>query len=203
MTLCSIVAALRPGYSQLLVSLLGTLHSVSQWRSSLHIPQRQTDAQRQSLLFYNDEWEAAAFYSKQTRGPEQRYLVTELEALTLVEPVRHFGYYLYGKQFIAYTDHNPQCSLLVSDRLNSHLRRLGMKLQHWLVEIKYVSEEDNGLADTLSREERFLFTCNTPPMPLPEASVTIDMASSGRGMVRTQSLLTDSRILWKADSIFV
>ena len=100
------------------------------------------------------EWEAAAFYSRQTRGPEQRYSATELESLVLVETVRHFGYYLYGKQFTAYTDHKHLCSLLVSDRLNSRLRRLGMKLQHWLVEIQYVPGEDNGLVDALSREER-------------------------------------------------
>ena len=43
------------------------------------------------------EWEAAAFYSRQTRGPEQRYSATELEALALVESIRHFSYYLYGK----------------------------------------------------------------------------------------------------------
>ena len=29
-----------------------------------------------------------------------------------------------------------------------------MRLQHWLVEIRYVPGEDNGLADALSREER-------------------------------------------------
>ena len=84
------------------------------------------------------EWEAAAFYSRQTRGPEQRYSATELEALALVEMVRYFRYYLYGKQFTAYTDNKSQCSLLVSDRLNSRLRHLGMKLQHWLIKIQYV-----------------------------------------------------------------
>ena len=100
------------------------------------------------------KWEATAFYSRQTRGAEQRYSATELEALALVETIRHFGYYLYGKQFIAFTDHKPLCQLLSSDRLNGRLRRLGMKLQHWLVEIQYVAGEDNGLADALSREER-------------------------------------------------
>ena len=100
------------------------------------------------------EWEAAAFYSRQTRGPEQRYSATELEALALVETVRNFGYYLYGKKFVAYTDHKPLLSLLVSDRLNGRLRRMGMKLQHWLVTIEYVPGEENGLADALSREER-------------------------------------------------
>ena len=99
-------------------------------------------------------WEAADFYSRQTRGLKQQYSATELEALALVETVRHFGYYLYGKVFTAFTDHKPLCALLLSDRLNGRLGHLGMKLQHWLVEIVYMPGEDNGLADALSGEER-------------------------------------------------
>ena len=99
-------------------------------------------------------WEAAAFYSRQTRGPENRYSVMELEALALVKAVQHFGYYLYGKQFVAFTDHKPLCALVVSDRLNGKLRRMGMKLQHRLIDIQYLPGLDNGLADALSREER-------------------------------------------------
>ena len=94
-----------------------------------------------------DDWEAAAFFSCQTRGAEQRYSATELEALALVETIRHFAYYLYGKSFVSYTDHKPLCQLLTSDRLNGCLRRLGMKLQHWLVEVCYVragGEKRNG-----------------------------------------------------------
>ena len=35
-----------------------------------------------------------------------------------VQTVRHFGYYLYGKMFMVYTDHQPLCQLLTSNRLN-------------------------------------------------------------------------------------
>ena len=87
-------------------------------------------------------------------GAEQRYSATELEALALVETIRHFGYYLYGKCFTAYTDHKHLCQLMSSDRLNGRLRRMAMKLQHWLVKVEYLPGEENGLADALSREER-------------------------------------------------
>ena len=101
-----------------------------------------------------EKWEAAAFYSRQTRGAKQRYSATELEALALVESIRHFAYYLYGREFVVYTDHKPLCQLLTSDRLNPRLRRISLKLQHWLVTIKYLPGRDNGFADTLSREDR-------------------------------------------------
>ena len=45
-------------------------------------------------------------------------------------PVRNFGYYLYSKEFVAFTDDKHLCTLLMSDRLNCRLRCLGMKLQH-------------------------------------------------------------------------
>ena len=99
-------------------------------------------------------WEAAAFYSRQTRGAEQRYSATELEALALVETVKHFSYYLYGKLFTVFTDHKPLCQLLSLDRLNGRLRRLSTKLQHWLLNIEYLLGRENGFADALSREER-------------------------------------------------
>ena len=99
-------------------------------------------------------WEAAAFHSRQLRGVEQRYSATELEALALVSTINHFGYYLYGREFIAYSDHKPLCQLLSSDRLNPRLKRLAYKLQHWLVKIEYLPGDRNGMADALSREER-------------------------------------------------
>ena len=98
--------------------------------------------------------EAAAFYSCQTRGAEQRYSAAELEALALFETIRHYEYYLYDNTFCAFTDHKSLCQLLTSDRLNGCLRRLGMKLQHWLLEVCYVPGEQNGMADAISREER-------------------------------------------------
>ena len=45
-------------------------------------------------------------------------------------------------------------SLRSSDRLNGRLRRLGMKLQHCMINIEYLQGDDNGLAYVLSREER-------------------------------------------------
>ena len=101
-----------------------------------------------------ENWEATAFYSRQLQGDEQRYCATELEALALVSTIQHFAYYLYGRSFQEYTDHKPLLQLTTSDRLNTRLRRFTFKIQHWLVDITYLSGRENMLADTLSREER-------------------------------------------------
>jgi len=100
------------------------------------------------------QWEAAAFFSRQLKGAEQRYSATELEALALVETIAHFAYYLYGKEFTAFTDHKPLLQLTTSEKLNPRLRRMAFKLQPWLLTVQYIQGEENGLADALSREER-------------------------------------------------
>ena len=101
-----------------------------------------------------DEWRPSAYYSRQLWGAEHRYSATELEALALIETIRHFSYHLYGQSFTAFTDHKPLEQLTTSTRLNPRLSRLSFKLQHWLVQIVYLPGEENTMADALSREER-------------------------------------------------
>ena len=100
-----------------------------------------------------DGWAPAAFYSRQTRGAERRYSASELEALAVVESVKHFSSYLYGQEFVVFTDHKPLCSLLTSDHLNSRLKRLSTKLQPWMVRFKYLPGSENTFADALSRQD--------------------------------------------------
>ena len=61
------------------------------------------------------EWKPVAYCSRQTRGAERHYSATELEALAVVETIQHFSYYLYGKEFVTFTDHRALCSLMSDD----------------------------------------------------------------------------------------
>ena len=99
------------------------------------------------------EWKAAAFYSRQTRVAEMRYSATELEALAVVEAVRHFSLCLCGREFQVFTDHQPLCSLMTSNHLNSRLKRMSAKLQPWLVSFVYLPGKENTFADALSRQD--------------------------------------------------
>ncbi len=53
-----------------------------------------------------------AFFSKQLKGAQQRYSAQELEGLALIEAVRHFAFYLYGKDFTVVTDHRSLVTLI-------------------------------------------------------------------------------------------
>lgn len=50
---------------------------------------------------------AVAYYSLKLRGSEIRYSVTDLEALAIMESMRHFDVYMYGKSFTIITDYRP------------------------------------------------------------------------------------------------
>ena len=71
---------------------------------------------------------AVAYYSRQTIGAKNVYAATELEVLWVVEMLEHFFYYLYGKEFVVYTNHRALCSLLSSDRLSSRLKTDGNEI---------------------------------------------------------------------------
>ena len=73
-----------------------------------------------------EEWQPAAYFSRQFRGAEQRYSATELEALALVKTITHFGHYLYGRTFEAFTEPKPLEQLMTSTRLNPRLARLSL-----------------------------------------------------------------------------
>ena len=52
-------------------------------------------------------WKPLAFFSKQLRPPERKYSAFDRELLALYLGVRHFRYFLEGREFVAFTDHKP------------------------------------------------------------------------------------------------
>jgi len=59
-----------------------------------------------------------AYDARQLRGPEKRYSATDLEALTVIAAVEHFGHHIWGRPFTVITYHKALESLLTSKTLN-------------------------------------------------------------------------------------
>jgi len=89
-----------------------------------------------------------------SKRAEQRYSATEMEALAVAATMENFNYYMYGKEFVVYTDHKPLLQFLSSDKLNPRLRRISYKLQHWMLTLEYLPGDAKTFVDALSREER-------------------------------------------------
>ncbi len=95
-----------------------------------------------------------AFYSRQLRGPEVRYSITEKEALAVVASLDHFECYLYGRMVEVVTDHKPNLALVSGESqsgLNPRLRRFALRLMGRVETMKYLPGPELSSADGLSR----------------------------------------------------
>lgn len=94
-----------------------------------------------------------AFYSRTLNSAERNYSVIEKELLSILEGVKHFRPYLYGRHFIILTDHNPLVWLAKLKTPNSRLIRWKIKLDEYQFDIKHLKGSSNSVADALSRIE--------------------------------------------------
>ena len=94
-----------------------------------------------------------AYASKSLTTAQQAYAQIEKEALALVFGCEKFHHYLYGRDFIAETDHKP-LEIIMKKPLHlvpMRLQRLRIRLQRYNVTVQYARGKSITVADTLSR----------------------------------------------------
>jgi len=107
---------------------------------------------------------AIAYYSRKLRDAETRYPAIDLEALSVVEGVRVFNSYLYGRHFIIYTDHRPLVHVFSKKTKSPRMTRFAHELSFLTFSIRYKEGPTNHVPDLLSRhvatleEEQMLVT---------------------------------------------
>lgn len=107
-----------------------------------------------------------AYASRTLSDTEQRYSTIEKELLGIVWSIKYFRPYLYGKQFIIFTDHRPLTWLMSLKDPNSKLTRWRLRLAEYNYEVKYKKGKINTNADALSRVQIIHHnTVNTEPQP--------------------------------------
>ena len=80
---------------------------------------------------------------------QQKYSVTEIELLAIVETLKEFKGMLWGRQLFVYTDHKN----LIQDALgllSSHVYRWRLLLEEYGPSIIYIKGEHNTAADAVS-----------------------------------------------------
>ena len=92
-----------------------------------------------------------AFASKKLLPRERRYSTIERECLALVWAIRKFLIYLYGREFIVETDHQPLAYINHAKFANNRIMRWAIFLQNFRFRIVAVKGKENLLADYLSR----------------------------------------------------
>lgn len=104
------------------------------------------------LLQYEDGVKKPVAYASKKLTKEQvNYSTIEKECLAIVWSVQKFQRYLYGKEFLLETDHQPLVYLTQAKVSNARLMRWALLLQPYRFRIISIKGSDNVGADCLSR----------------------------------------------------
>ena len=99
-----------------------------------------------------------AYASRTLSNSERNYSQIDKESLAIIFAVKHFHFFLYGKdRFTIYTDHKPLISLFVEHAklptlVAARLQRWALTLSAYNYKIEYRTGTNNGNADALSRK---------------------------------------------------
>ena len=97
-----------------------------------------------------------SYHGRRFNKAERNYTVTECELLAVIEAVKHFRPYLWGRRFRLVTDHMALKWLhtmkeTVAGGLSSRLTRWTLRLQEHDFEVEHKPGKDHGDADGVSR----------------------------------------------------
>lgn len=92
------------------------------------------------------------YLSRKLSQAERRYSAIERECLALVWAIRTLHPYVYGREFVVMSDHQPLAFLNSAKYNNSRVMRWALDLQIYRFRVQVVRGCDNHAADYLSRK---------------------------------------------------
>ena len=111
-------------------------------------------------------WHPISSFSRQLRPAETRYSTFDRELLAVYLAIKHFRYFLEGREFHVLTDHKP-LTFALHARPDRHspcqIRHLDYIAQ-FTSTIRHVPGHDNAVADALSRTETNALLTGQPPI---------------------------------------
>lgn len=118
------------------------------------------------------------FFSRALNDCQRRYSTIQKELLVIVEAIKAFRVYLYGRFFILITDHKPLCYLFNMKDCGSRLFRQRLDLMEYNFKILHRPGAQNTVADALSRIE---------PISIEEAIEIENRKSQVHALTRAQA----------------
>ena len=114
----------------------------------------------------NGVWRPISFFSRKLTSIEQRYSIFDRELLAVYLTIKHFRYFLEGRQFYVLTDHKP-LTFALNARLDCHSPRQARHLDYiaqFASNIHHVQGPNNVVADALSRVKTNALLPGQPPV---------------------------------------
>jgi transposase InsO family protein len=91
------------------------------------------------------------YISHQLSPTQRRWATIEKEAYAVVYALTKLRTYLFGSDFVVYTDHKPLKSLFTKEMVNTKIQRWAVLLAEYGAKIEYRRGKNNIRADMLSR----------------------------------------------------
>ena len=116
--------------------------------------------------YIDGDWHPIAYFSRGLKSAETRYSTFDRELLAVYLAIRHFRYFVEGRQFHILTDHKPLVYALTtcSDKHSPRQARHLDFIAQFTADIRHVKGVDNIPADTLSRMETNALLDDSPPV---------------------------------------
>lgn len=92
-------------------------------------------------------------YFSKTLNAQKNYSTTHKELLAIILAIERFRHYIWGKQFVLYTDHQALTYLFSQNKVGSRLLRWKLTLSEYDFEIIHRKGTNNVVSDCLSRIE--------------------------------------------------
>jgi RNase H-like domain found in reverse transcriptase/Reverse transcriptase (RNA-dependent DNA polymerase)/Integrase zinc binding domain/Integrase core domain len=101
----------------------------------------------------NGSWQPLSFFSKKLSPTETRYSTFDRELLAAFLAVKHFRFFLEGRQFTLFTDHKPLVAAISKQNtpFSSRQQRHLSFLSEFTTTFVHLPGHQNLVADTLSR----------------------------------------------------
>lgn len=93
------------------------------------------------------------YFSKTLNEAQRNYSTTHKELLAIILAIERFQHYIWGKQFVLYTDHQALTYLFSQNKVGSRLLRWKLTLAEYDFEILHRKGSNNVVSDCLSRIE--------------------------------------------------
>lgn len=112
-----------------------------------------TDASLSGLGCVLEQHDKVVDYGfRQLKPHERNYPVHDLELATVVFALKIWRHYLYGEQFVLYSDHMSLKYLFNQKKLNNRQQRWMELLKDYTFDLQYRPGKANRVADALSRK---------------------------------------------------
>ena len=120
--------------------------------------------------YIDHQWCPIAYFSKRLKPSEMKYSTFDRELLAVYLSVKHFRYFIEGREFQIFTDHKPLTYSLLSnsDRYTPRQIRHMDFISQFTTNIQHISGSENPVADALSRVGVNTLTTQSPVIDFTE-----------------------------------